>query len=359
MRIGIYDPYLDDLGGGEKYMMTVASCLSGKHEVSVFWDVKDDVKKINERFSIDLSKIKIEKNIFSPEIRLINRLSSTKKYDLIIVLTDGSIPLVSSRKLFLFIQQPFSGIKKLSVKDKLKLTRVHGIFYNSEFTKDFNKKIFQKVNSDVIYPPVEIIEKRLRKENIIIHVGRFRIIDGKIDDYKKQQVMIEVFKKMIDEGLKDWKFIIAASTSTNTENDLKLKNIIDSAKGYPIEFLINVNNESLWNLYNKAKIYWHASGFGEDLISHPELAEHFGISTVEAMGAGAVPIVISAGGQKEIVIDKENGFLWNKLDELSKITKSLINDEDLWQKLSARAKLRARDFSREQFCKNINNLLKL
>ena len=49
MRIGVFDPYLDDLGGGEKYMMSVASCLSKKHDVTVFWDRKEDFEVFKKR----------------------------------------------------------------------------------------------------------------------------------------------------------------------------------------------------------------------------------------------------------------------------------------------------------------------
>ena len=355
MRIGIYDPYLDDLGGGEKYMMTAAEYLSQNHDVTVFWDNKDDLDKLRERFSLNLGRAKIAKNIFSPSISLAERLVVTRNFDALLILIDGSIPFVSSRKLFLHIQQPLGGIKSISWKSKLKLSRVSGIFYNSKFTKAFNDRIFTNVTSTVIYPPVDILIKNLVKENLILHVGRFRVVSVRNEDYKKQFVMIDAFKKMVDEGLKSWKFILA--TSINDENDPKFKEMIKSTKGYPIELLVNKNNAELWETYNKAKIYWHASGYGEDIEKHPEYAEHFGISTVEAMGAGAVPVVINAGGQKEIVTNKISGFLWNDLDELINETKMLINDGELWKKMSAGAKIRAKDFSVGKFGTELEKMI--
>ena len=104
MRVGIYDPYLDDLGGGEKYMMKIAECLSREHEVIVFWDQKEDIEELVERFSMDLSKIKLSKNIFAKRVNILERLFATAKFDVIIVLSDGSIPSVLSRKLFLHFQ---------------------------------------------------------------------------------------------------------------------------------------------------------------------------------------------------------------------------------------------------------------
>ncbi len=355
MRIGIYDPYLDDLGGGEKYMMTIAECLSKKHEVSVFWDNKEDLDKVKERFSLDLKKVKLEKNIFASGVNLLTRLYSTKSYDVIFALIDGSIPFVSSNKLFLHIQQPLGNINISSFKDKLKSIRVTKVFYNSEFTKAFNDKIFAGIKSTVIYPPVKILHRGLKKENIILHVGRFRVINVKNEDYKKQFVMVDVFKKMVDKGLKGWKFIVA--TSINDEKDQKFKEMLESAEGYPIEFLVNKKNNELWNFYSKAKIYWHASGFGEDIVVHPEYAEHFGISTVEAMGAGAVPVVINAGGQKEIITDKKDGFLWNDLDELQGKTKLLMSNNKLLKKMSEAAIKRARDFDKNKFCIELEKLI--
>jgi glycosyltransferase involved in cell wall biosynthesis len=355
MSIGIYDPYLDDLGGGEKYMMTVASCLSQKHDVSIFWNDKKDLEAIEKRFSIDLKKVTLAKNVFSPEISTWKRLQITQKYDVVIILSDGSIPLTLSKKLFLHVQQPLSTREQSSIISKFKHTRVSKVFYNSEFTKGYNKNQFPGVASTIVYPPVSFTRHPSKKENIILHVGRFRPSNIKNQDYKKQRVMIEAFKTMVDHGLKDWKFIIG--TGVKDEDKKQYDVLIQSAKGYPIEFLVNKTSEELMMLYGKAKIYWHASGFGEDLNAHPELAEHFGISTVEAMGAGAVPIVINAGGQKEIISQGENGFLWNSLEELEEKTNLTITNKQLWNKLSENAKKRANDFTVEKFCQEIHKLI--
>ena len=59
MKIGIYDPYLDDLGGGEKYMMKIAQCLSEQNEVYVFWDNSADVKALKERYANEKIEISL------------------------------------------------------------------------------------------------------------------------------------------------------------------------------------------------------------------------------------------------------------------------------------------------------------
>ncbi|MBI5123514.1 glycosyltransferase family 4 protein [Candidatus Roizmanbacteria bacterium] len=356
MKIGIYDPYLDDLGGGEKYMLTIAECLSKKHDVYVFWDNRDDFEGIKKRFALNLDKVKLCENIFSSKINFGKKLLKSQKYDVIIVVSDGSIPFVLSKKLFLHIQQPLERINVSSWKDKIKLARVSGVFYNSEFTRNFDDKIFSTVKSVVIYPPVFIPDLDVKKEDVILHVGRFRPTNNGTDDFKKQAVMIEEFKKLVDmKQIKNWKFLIAASIKNSDEG--KFEQLKKSAKGYPIEFFINQTNDELWNLYGKAKIYWHASGYGENLDKHPEYAEHFGISTVEAMGAGVVPVAINAGGQIEIITNGKNGFLWNNLEELQSKTEKLIKDSKLLMEMSKEAKIRAKDFSKEKFNERIINLI--
>lgn len=361
MKIGIYDPYLDDLGGGEKYMMTIAECLSKDHKVHLFWDKKEELDALLKRFSIDLSLVKLENNIFTKGTPLLKRLYETKKYDRIIVLSDGSIPIVSC-PLLLHFQQPLTHIKPTFL-GKLKLKRVKTIFCNSNFTKSFIDKEFD-VQSLVLYPPISIKAKNLKKENIILSVGRFRVrdvivktdrgIEG-VGDYKKLGILINVFKEMVDDGLKDWKLVLAVSV--NDADKEKFEILKKQIEKYPVSFEINRTNKDLWEIYSKTKIYWHAAGFGENLEKHPEFAEHFGISTVEAMGAGAVPVVIGAGGQKETVKNNENGYLWNTTKELREKTLKIITDEELLKKLSKNAQKDAQRFIAQDFCKKIRQMI--
>jgi glycosyltransferase involved in cell wall biosynthesis len=178
-----------------------------------------------------------------------------------------------------------------------------------------------------------------------------------VGDYKKQSVMSEVFKDMIKRDLKDWEMVFAVSVNDDEKKDFE--NFKKSCDGFPIRFLINKNNNELWDIYSRAKIYWHATGFGEDLSSHPELAEHFGISTVEAMGAGVVPVVINAGGQKETVRDNIDGFLWDTKQDLREKTLKLVKDEKLWLKMAESSAKRAEHFARDRFCRELSSIINI
>lgn len=357
VKIGIFDPYLDTLSGGEKYMLSIASCLARENEVFIFWDEdkeaeikQESVRKLN----IDLSSIKFCKNIFDKSVSSVTRFFESKNFDAIIYLSDGSIPLVGT-KLFIHFQFPIEWTTGKSLKTKIKLSFVKKIFCNSYFTKSFiDRKL--RVKSDVLYPPVDLrAVKNIRKENIILHVGRFDV-DSHENNYKKQDVMINLFKKMVDNGLKGWEFKLIVGVKEKDKE--KLSKLNETLRGYPIKLLVNISNKILWESYSKAKIYWHATGYGEDLQRHPERAEHFGITTVEAMGAGCVPVVYNAGGQKEIVQDGKSGYLVNNIESFISKTNVLINNEKLLLQISRLSVKESEKFAGNRFCTDLKKIIK-
>ncbi len=356
MKIGVFDPYLDTLSGGEKYMLSIASCLSSSHEVFIFWD-KDKEQEIKtatlRKLRIDLSSVKFYSNIFDKEVSSISRFLESRQFDAIVYLSDGSVPLIGT-KLYVHFQFPVEWVNGKSIKTKLKLASAKKIFCNSYFTKHFIDRKFN-INSNVLYPPVHIQVSNAKKENVILHVGRFDV-DEYGSNYKKQDVMIGVFKHMVDKGLKNWKFNLVLGVKDKYKEELS--KLIQMAKGYPIEIIENPLNETLWENYSKAKIYWHGTGYGENLEKSPEKAEHFGISTVEAMGSGSVPVVINAGGQKEIVENNKSGYLWNTLDDLEAKTNVLVKDEKLWEEMSSAAIKKSKIFTGDRFCNDLKNLIK-
>lgn len=354
MKIGIFDPYLDSLGGGERYMLSVASCLSKQNEVFLFWEERKILEKAEIRFGLDLSAVKTSPNIFSSKVNLLQRLRESRKYDLIFYLSDGSLPFVMSN-LFIHFQFPVEWVKN-NFLTQIKMFMIKKVICNSGFTKNYIDKKF-RINSFVLYPPVLESESMadVKKENIILTVGRF----GKLANdtsFKKHEFLVEVFKEMVDNGLYNWNLEIAVSFRQNNKKEIEdfRKTII----GYPIKLLENISWSELRKVYKKTKIYWHAAGYGEDLKKFPERAEHFGITTVEAMSYGAVPVAVKAGGQIEIVSDYENGFFYNNKKELIEKTTLLTRDRNAWYNMSQKAIERSRKFSGNRFCLEVNKLFK-
>lgn len=351
MKIAIYDPYLDTLGGGEKYILEAAICISQEHRVTIFWDRKQEEyirENAQNRFKLSLEKIEFENNIFGKNTSIVKKLIATRGFDAILFVSDGSIPFSLSKKNILLFQFPVPWVK-VSILGKIKLKRINKIICYSEFVKaSLDREL--GVNSQVLPPAVDIAFPKIKKENIILSVGRYT----RGMNAKKQQIMIDTFKKL-EHQIKSWKLILAGSV---LPEDLDFVNQLKAqTRGSNIEIVINASYSYLRDLYAKSKIYWHATGFGEDLDMHPEYAEHFGISTVEAMGAGAVPVVINAGAQSEIVGEGENGYLWNTTEELMEKTRNLIKDQAKLSRLSEKAMERAKFFSKNRFCSSVKELI--
>lgn len=352
MIAGIFDPYLDTLGGGERYCLTVAEALLARGwAVDVFWPDDTLKQKAHKKFSLDINRVNFIP--YSPRANnLFERFRFERKYDLLFYFTDGSIPFMFGKKNLLHFQVPFR-LSQRPIIDRLKFKKIESIVCNSFFTKTIIDKTF-KVNSIVIYPPVDV-ESIVpgKKENIILSVGRF----SQLLQNKKQDVLVEVFKKMLKiNQLHGWQFVLAGGSEVGA--DKFLLGLRKLARGYPIKIWENPTFSELLSLYGRAKIFWSASGFGVNEELEPEKVEHFGIATVEGMAAGCAPVVLGKGGQKEIVESGKNGFLWTEKDELINQTVKLINDDGLLRKIARQAILRSQSFSKKRFYESIYALIK-
>lgn len=334
MRIGISSPYLDSFGGGERYMLTIASCLAKEHAVEVFWP-DEKIKRIaKDRLAIDLGRVEV-----IPE--------ESQNYDLLIFLSDGSIPLSFTKNNIVHFQRPFQNVGGETILNKIKLLKINKVICNSEFTKKFIDQEYG-VKSIIIYPPVDVKKfAPRRKSNTILSVGRFH-------PAKKQFEMIEMYKRII-KGLNGWRLILTGGLlGQDKEYYSRLRAL---ANDKDVEILPNVEFVELVRLYGKAKIYWHATGYGEDEEKNPAAMEHFGITTVEAMAAGCVPITFRGGGQKEIIKHTHNGFLWETSGELKKYTLEMVENEKLRKEIATQARKDSGKYSVKRFCNEISNLV--
>lgn len=227
------------------------------------------------------------------------------------------------------------------------------IWANSQFTRKWIKKYWKR-DSEVLYPPVSIENYGLRpKRNIILNVGRF--FAGQHN--KKHGDMISAFRELVDNGLEGWEFHLVGGKTPGNENDKYLDQLFAISERYPIYIHPDASYENLKNLYEESLIYWHAGGYGENEKKYPEKFEHFGITTVEAMAAGCIPVVINKGGQREIVEDGISGYLWNTIPELKTHTLNLINDPAKRDIISINAIKRSKSYGFDQFHKTLDKLL--
>ncbi len=160
--------------------------------------------------------------------------------------------------------------------------------------------------ADVLYPPVRPEVGAGGQAPLILYVGRF--FDPRYGHCKKQLELIEAFTR---HGLDGW--TLAARRRVRRRQPRLRARRSPGRAGPPGRRARQRHGGARPPTCSPtASIYWHAGGLGEDPDRHPDRFEHFGITVVEAMAAGAVPLVFAAGGPAEIVEHGVNGFHWHR-----------------------------------------------
>jgi glycosyltransferase involved in cell wall biosynthesis len=205
---------------------------------------------------------------------------------------------------------------------------------------------------DVDVLPPSIVPRRYdeaTKERLILSVGRL----NSASNPKRHDVLLDAFA-----GLRavrpDWRFVIAGG---GDEADPAVQGLRARAMSLGVEVVADISDAELTALYERASLYWHTAGFGRP-ADRPELAEHFGLTTIEAMSAGAVALAYADGGQTELV-DESVGAAWMTVDELVARSLDLIEDADRRRRLAEAAVVRAARFSNDRFRADLQRLLAL
>jgi glycosyltransferase involved in cell wall biosynthesis len=191
------------------------------------------------------------------------------------------------------------------------------------------------------------------KEQLIVSVGRFF---GEQSGHSKRQLeLVRAFRQLVESGVTGWRLVlIGGCAAADREYAMAVR---AEAVGLPVEVRLNAPGSFVDSSLAAASIYWHGAGYGSDLEAMPERAEHFGIAPIEAMSAGAVPVVFDAAGPAEVVRSGVDGLVYRSLDELVAHTQRLINDEGYRNSLVASARERSVVYNHEHFETNVRSLI--
>src|SRR5690606_36167721 len=124
--------------GGEKYLAGTASALLKRQwQVDIFWHDLDLIDQLQTRFEIKLPNCQVNPAGFAcmQQGWLLAKLRLQRHYDLLLQVSDGSIPSMFSRNNILHFQVPFQNIGGRSVANQLKGLTIQSIVCNSTFTK--------------------------------------------------------------------------------------------------------------------------------------------------------------------------------------------------------------------------------
>ncbi len=367
--ISIYNPNWGTFGGGEKYACSIAECLSRMRDVQVRLLIdRQDISRdrLSKYFNIDLAKVEHE------SVRPEEPRHALAAADLSIIVSNfRTHGLPAKRNVYImqipypkltgarFVKRLLSGKLKEALKDRMRrellidAKRADRVIVYSSFVQDVLKK-HHDLSPVVLYPAIDDFQTGGKKEQMVLSVGRF--FSGLYND-KRYDILIDAFKRLCDRmGGGGWRYHLVGSCGTDSSSQRYLAFLKEKARGYPIHFFVNAPYEELKDQYNAAMIFWHAAGFGLDEQKDPERMEHFGMTTVEAMSARCIPVVIDKGGQREIVAHRVSGYLWNTLDELVARTLEIVEGKAAVEHLQRQARIRYQDFSRDTFEKEVTDL---
>lgn len=250
------------------------------------------------------------------------------------------------RKITFPTYQKIPVLKPLAAHtDKEFMAKYDYFFPNSQFTAHWLKEKWdvpeEKVH--VLYPPVTLIAGRglqnVKQRNSIFVCSR-------IEKSKKIEDLIQAFS---DSDFLNKNCTLTVAGSIKNESPEYIRHL--QAINPKVTFVFEPSREQIEELFLKATIFWHAKGFGE---TDPYQMEHFGITTVEAMSAGCIPVVINKGGQVEIVTEG-CGFKWDTLEELVSFTEQICGGSFDEEKITREAQNRSKDFSKEAFTNQLRD----
>ncbi|MBI2195427.1 MAG: glycosyltransferase [Candidatus Levybacteria bacterium] len=175
--------------------------------------------------------------------------------------------------------------------------RVDAFIANSEEVRARIRKFYRR-EAEVIYPPVELASSlsassvQLKRQYYITggRLARAKRVDLVIEACNRLKLPLKVFGR----GFADY------------ENDLRQK------AGPTVEFVGEVSDEKLWELYFGARALLYASEY-----------EDFGIMPVEAQACGTPVIAYDHGSVPEIVRDGLTGFVVEPNEGVGGLKKAL------------------------------------
>jgi glycosyltransferase involved in cell wall biosynthesis len=363
-KIALIHHNLDIAGGAEKCVFTAIDALN---EINIIPDVFAINDATPEKFINNFGKpIRYNfKRIINLNMKgfdiyknpLINLLTGKlSQYDHIFNFTGSCLFVPDRINYILYVHFPDRGLIEYSERYKRGFWKLYGlpvnilsrisklgekitIVCNSQFTKSVLLKFYKVDESriQIIHPPVVIgskVNDDIEKKEEIATLGRFTSV-------KRQMEQIEIASLF-----PDLKFNIIGSVTFSHTSDAyfrQCQDYIEKNNIKNVNLFANISRSELISILRTSKYFLQN-------MHH----EHFGISTVEAIAQGCIPIVHNSGGQKEIVPFRELRF--DDKDEAVEIIRALRKKDNT--EILSKLKENIKNFSEENYKQNILGLLK-
>ena len=209
----------------------------------------------------------------------------------------------------------------------------------SKFTKNAFRCAFPKYkkNIPIIYPPVDSNDLHQvaweDRDNIVCSAGRFCPEKNQMDQIRLAQ------------RTPDYQFNIVGFAELGNDYFQKCKRYCQQNQVKNVFLYPNISSEEKISLMQASKFF-----------IHPNINEPFGITTVEAILSGCIPLVHNSGGQKEIVPNKELRF--DHIESLHALFKDCTARKEHYKTTQAKLVEHCRiNFTTEGFKGKFNSIL--
>ena len=201
---------------------------------------------------------------------------------------------------------------------------------NSEFTKEaVIERLSRDLHPIVIYPPVDL---PVWFEGSDVAHGRSGVASlGRFETWKRHDLQLKIAHKTRTT-------LRMIGRAVRYDELACLSRLKQAAKGNLVEFHVNVSQKEAKRILMISKVFLHTAD-----------SEPFGISIVEAISAGCVPIVRNGGGTSEIVPYQELRF--DTLAEAEEKIRMALNGD--YDNLVNKLRDHVRIFDREKFQKRL------
>lgn len=357
-RIGIFFPYQLIPGGGEKYAVSIAEQFAEEADVYLITEHDESVLR--------MMSVLEELGFRSLRFRTctLEQANAMPLFDVFLLIGNELFPLRKGlgRRNYFICQFPFPTSHDF-------LSYYHSVAYYKDYelylvySEYVRSRVHERLYAwgverpvKVLAPTADLIGPGEKADNAVIGVGRF-FTGG---HNKRHDVMIEAMKRIARRAPElHPRLVLAGALHKEPQHREHMQRLREQARDLPIEFEVDIERAKLEKLYRSARVYWHAAGWGVDTMLNPEQVEHFGITVVEAMSAGCVPVVYAAGGPVEIVKHGINGVCVASTDEMVEWTIRILTEWDtpLIQDWRRNALETASRFGKSAFSQHVRELV--